>query len=705
MEASATPLLTFLKNSHQFEVPVYQRTYSWTREECGQLWGDILRAGQAEEIAAHFLGSIVYIESGPHLISDKPPLLVIDGQQRLTSSILLLEALARHVGKAKPIAGFSAEELRYTYLLNQFKHDNKRYRLLLTQTDRTSLLAILDQKEPPADGSLRIGESFRFFEAQLKQLGTSLEFLCRGLEKLMIVDIVLSQNDDNPQLIFESMNSTGRALSQADLIRNYVLMQLPTTEQERLYQEYWRPMEVEFGQKAVDGHFDSFVRHYLTLKTGEIPTIGRVYEAFKTFTQRQVGSQCSMEDLVADLHRFAILYCKMAIRPDTEAPLGMAFRDLRELRADVSYPLLLKLYGAYDVGRLNESELIEAIRLVESYVFRRAICGIPTNSLNNTFAAITRGLDEDSYLVSIQQQFAELPSYRRFPHDDDFKHQFKERDVYHFRSRSYMLRRLENYDTKEPANVAGFTVEHIMPQNPNLPKEWREDLGEAWWSIHDKYLHTIGNLTLTGYNAEYGDRPFAEKRDMPHGFKQSSLRLNADLRDLEKWDEVQIRKRADRLANTAASVWPDVPRSPSDGDHHLRHQQVSGSDSLLIENHQHLSQHGRTRSLFDLFRRQVLELDDVVTENILKQYVAYRAETNFVDVVPQASRLRLYLNMPFDELEDPRGLSINVSDTGHWGNGDVEIDLNDENGLAYVMSLVRQSLERQLDGGIAETLL
>ncbi len=220
MKATEARFLEFLKKSPQFVIPIYQRTYSWTERECRQLWDDILRTGGNHAISAHFVGSIVYIEKGLYQVSSQSPLLVIDGQQRLTTVMLILEALARQLGDTEPVDGFSAEKLRGYYLLNQLEDGDRRYKLLLTQTDKASMLALVQQKPEPMDSSLRIAENFEFFEAQVKSLGADLATLCQGLAKLVVVDISLSRDQDNPQLIFESMNSTGLDLSQADLIRN-----------------------------------------------------------------------------------------------------------------------------------------------------------------------------------------------------------------------------------------------------------------------------------------------------------------------------------------------------------------------------------------------------------------------------------------------------------------------------------------------------
>lgn len=694
MKATEAKLLSFLQKSPQFIIPIYQRTYSWTEKQCRQLWDDVLRAGTSDAIAVHFIGSIVYVEQGLSQVTHQAPLLVIDGQQRLTSLTLLIEALARALGDDEPVDGFSAMKLREYYLTNRLEKEDRYFKLLLSQTDNASLKAIIKQAEAPKEPSLRVQENFALFNSLLKEQKANLAVICRGISKLVVVDVALNRDQDNPQLIFESMNSTGKELSQADLIRNFVLMGLEPTLQTRLYEDYWRPMEQEFGQLAYGDSFDTFMRHYLIVRTGDIPRESDVYEAFKDYARSKPVSDVGTEMLVKEIRAFARYFCAMALGNERDPLLSRAFHDLRELKVDVAYPFLLELYHDYAAGSLSAVDFAAAVRLVEAYVFRRAICAIPTNSMNKTFATFGKALKKDRYLESIQAQFLLLPSYRRFPDDREFAAGLHVRDLYHFRSRVYWLRRLENHGRKEPVPVDEYTIEHILPQNEKLSAAWQEALGPEWQYVRDTYLHTLGNLTLTGYNSEYSDRPFADKRDMEGGFRDSPLRLNAGLGQLQSWDEAAIQQRAKRLSDQALGVWaaPALDDATLDA---YRSAKTSANGGYSLNDHPNL-QGGTMRALFDAFRKEVLALDPCVSEDILKLYVAYKAETNFVDVVPQAKRLRLSLNLRFAEIEDPKGLCKDVTDIGRWGNGDVEIGLQTLDELPYVMSLVRQSFDRQM---------
>ena len=700
MKATEAKMLDFLRKSPQFIIPIYQRTYSWAEPECRQLWDDILRTGRNEQVSAHFVGSIVYIEQSLYQVSSQSPLLVIDGQQRLTTVTLILEALARHLGDAEPVDGFTAKKLRSYYLLNQVEEGERGYKLLLTQTDKASLLAVVDQKPWPAEHSFRLKDNFETFERQVKALGDNLPAFCRGLAKIVIVDISLSRDQDNPQLIFESMNSTGRELSQADLIRNFILMGLDPRQQTQLYNDHWRPMEVAFGQEAYGKHFDSFMRHYLTVKTGDIPNVRKVYEAFKAYARMPEIDTAGVEALVADIHAFVGYYCAMALGQEPDPRLAAAFRDLSALRVDVAYPFLLELYHDYAEGLFSAQEFERAVRLAEGYVFRRAVCAIPPNSLNKTFATFGPALKKDRYLESIQAHFLSMPSYRRFPGDEEFRRELKVRDLYNFRSRSYWLRRLENHDRKELVPVHEYTVEHILPQAENLSEEWQEALGHDWKRVQETWLHTLGNLTLTGYNSEYSDRPFAEKRDMNGGFKESPLRVNEGLGTLETWDEDGIRQRAARLADQAVGIWraPSLPSEVLDA-YRPQPEKITG---YSIHDHPQLADRTPIRPLFEALRKEVLGLDSCVSEEFLKLYVAFKAETNFVDVIPQAKRLSLSLNMEFHELHDPIGRARDMTGLGRWGNGDVEVGLSSLGELPYVMGLIRQAFEKQMGDGEAD---
>ncbi len=688
MKAQDLQFTQLLEGSKQFIIPIFQRTYSWERSHCEQLWLDIMRVGGHDELNSHFIGSAVYIpeQDTSAAISRW---LVIDGQQRITTITLLLLALKRRLEAESLDEPVSAALIEDYYLKNRYGKDDLQYKMLLTRTDKDTLIALLNGKDPAEPVSQRILDNFNYFKERIAD--AELGMVYRGIQKLMIVDVRLQQGLDNPQMIFESMNSTGKALTQADLIRNFVLMGLEHTLQTRLYNDYWRPMEVAFGAESYILEFDEFMRYFLVIQTGN-HRIRRheVYDEFKSFSRKH-----DVEDLLAMLVEFARYFCSIALGKEPDPVLSTAFQDIRELRADVCYPFLMEVYQDFHRNMLSKDEFVEIVYLVESYVFRRAVCDVPTNSLRQTFATFSRQLKKDRYVESVKAAFLLLPSYRRFPGNEEFERQIQVRNLYAFNRRSYWLRRFENHGRKERVQVQDYTIEHIMPQNEALSDTWKADLGENWQHIHNQFLHTLGNLTLTGYNSEYSDRPFREKRDMEGGFRHSPLKLNVGLGECEIWDDTAIKERAQRLAREAADIWT-APRLSEDilAAYRAKEKELAPSTYTLDE-HPFLTT-GKGKELFDAFRAEVLALDECVREEILKLYVAYKAETNFVDVVPQAKRLRLSINMTFAQIDDPRGLCKDVTNLGRWGNGDVEVGFEKLEDLPYIIGLVRQSLEKQL---------
>ena len=697
MRADATKFLNFLHKANQFVIPIYQRNYSWDEKQCQQLWEDILRVGSNESIPLHFVGSIVYVHSSQSTVAVSAPLLVIDGQQRLTTLTILLEALARALGENEPLDGFSEKKIRNKYLSNPDENDERLYKLLLSDTDKDSLMALIRGADLPKNHSLRIKENFEFFTEKLSDKNTSIEQVCRGIAKLMIVDIALERDQENPQLIFESMNSTGKALSEADLIRNYILMGLEPTLQSSIYIDLWRPMELEFGQEAYGDQFDDFMRHFLTLKTGDIPRLSEVYEAFKEYSVKFFAEDGNVRDLVSDIRKYARYFVAMALDGESNPKLKPLFDDLfKSLNYSVAYPFLMEIYSDFEAGIIEEKDFIEVIKLVESYVFRRSICQIPTNSMNKTFAEFTRHIDKSNYLSSLKGHFYQLKSYRRFPSDAEFKSVLLYRDVYNFMHRSYLLRKLENFGKKEFVSVENYTIEHVLPQNPNLGIEWQIELGEDWKAIQERYLHTIGNLTLTGYNSEYSDRPFSEKKSMKGGFLESPLKLNKAIAAQEKWNETAILERANQISDEALRIWQSPTLSQDEIAKWAKAPDPEKQQTTYsIDDHEYLSR-PNVRELFDALRAEVMKMDPEVSETFLKYWIAYKVNTNFVDVVPKAKGLRLSINMRYPEISDPAGMTEDISEKGRWGNGDVSVHYRRLEDLPYIMGLIRQSYEKQL---------
>ena len=556
MKANEIDFLKFLEPRSQFFIPIFQRPYSWKKSHCKQLWDDVLRIGENHEIPSYFLGSIVYMKEDTAPIGTVSRFLVIDGQQRLATLSLLILALGKAIEEQDNEIDITLDQLSSFYLFNDKTDGELRYKLLLTRPDKDTLIQLLnsriDLKEPPSDVSPLLLDSYQFFETKLNP--DNLEAIYAGIKKLIIVGIILEPPDDNPQLIFDSLNSTGLELSQTDRIRNYVLMGQSPNLQNKLYEDYWSPTQDRFGSEYANW-FDWFIRDYLTLKTGQIPNIKSVYEKFKAYVPSTMGSE-KLKRILGDIKHYSKHYVKFTLLSETDPDLRDCFEDIDELGAGVARPFLLEVYEDYEKGRIEKAEMIQILRLVESYVFRRAVCGIPTNSLNKTFAALMAGVNKADYLRSLKAIFSQMRSYRSYPSDGEFKEALLIKNVYNFKRCDYLLRKLESYGHKEPFDATKYTVEHVMPQNPNLSDEWKEELGENWQKVHEKYLHTIGNLTLTGYNPELSDHSFTEKKHLdPGGFLQNRLRLNDSLVQVKKWNETAIQNRAKELAEKAIKIW------------------------------------------------------------------------------------------------------------------------------------------------------
>ncbi len=685
MKADATTLLKFIEDNqkNQLVIPIYQRVYSWEKEQCKELWDDIIKIGGNDKMNGHFIGSILYVRVDD---THSSPLLIIDGQQRLTTITLLLTALRDHLNDEDEfLEKFSRQKIQNRYLINSDEKGDKKFRLILSESDKDTLLSLIDEnRRKPSKPSSKIVENFKLFEEWVSNTN-ELETIFKGLEKLMIVYIALKKEKYDPQLIFESMNSKGMELSQTDLIRNYIVMETEVEKQESFYNKYWRAMEEEFEQNKK--LFDRFVRHYLTIKTREIPNINKVYVALKDYQQKEgIG----IEDLLKDLQKYCGYFCQIVFKKESDKDLNKALGFLVDLERDVIYPLLLELYSDYRDGVLSKADFISIIYLTESYICRRVVCGIPPNGLNKFFASFTKHIQKDEYFESLKAYFGSLTNNQRFPNNDEFKDCFIAINFYNLKKNEYFFERLENFNTKERVYTHEYTTEHIMPQT--LTEEWERDLGENFQAIHDKYLHTIGNLTLTGYNEKYSNNSFQEKRDMEKGFKQSPLRLNQSLKDLESFGEEEIEKRANDLADWALKIWtyPKLDAETLEKYKPKKEKKVYDLSSYKFGSH--------SRELFDILSKEIKALDERITEKFNQEYISYMFDKNFVDIVVQNKDLKLYLNMPFNELQDEKNLARDMTNKGHLGNGDIEVKLETKEDIPYCLGLIRQALEKQMGG-------
>ena len=686
MHAFSVDIYNYLGGVCLYRIPLYQRTYSWEREQCARLWDDIVNIHR-DHREGHFIGSIVRIsEEAP---AGKRVAMIIDGQQRLTTLTLLLVAL-RDYALEHPECDVNPDQITQTHLINIFEQADGRYKLLLTQSDRDALIRKINRKQLMNNLQSRIFDNYNFFAQQIANGVILPTDLYNAIGMLQIVDVVLDRRHDDPQAIFESLNSTGMDLNDSDLIRNFLLMGLDTETQAYVYDEFWRPTELLFDYEQQSKLLDVFFRVYLTMKLGRIPK-EKEQEIYKEFRGFHRNSGMPVIDRCIDIYRHARLFTDMYFARSEDGMLTSLYRDMKEISMGVAYPFLLKVLEDYTNGMIQREELLEIIQLCVSYVLRRAICGMPTNSLHRIFASIKNNIRPDDYLNSVKAFFILLDSNRVFPDDQRFLEDFKTRDIYNMNRCRYILRKLENWDNNAVVVLDNLTIEHIIPQNPALSPEWIAALGENWSEVQRTYLHTIGNLTLTAYNAEMSDSSFTDKLNMPGGFIESALRLNRYVIRQNIWGEQQVVERASILSEVARMVWP----YPSLTDEEIAPFLPQGELAPQGRLEAYPNWNDFNRNLFDMLNTRILNLSTSVKRVFRTQHISYMLETDFVDVVIENEPLLLRVKMKFQEIVDPDGRFRDIVAISNRNNGGVEVVLHNENRLDDVMAIIEQAFRLQ----------
>lgn len=686
MDARKANIYKFLSGDKQYIIPVYQRIYSWEIEECKRLWFDIVDM-QKKNKNGHFVGSIVSITENDSP-SDMSKFTIIDGQQRITTLMLLLLALRDYAFIHREEKSINWKKINNSFLKNPDEDDDSQYKLLLTETDKDILISLIEKRPIDENLNSRLISNYNYFFSNIKNMDLSLQDIYEAIGKLQIVNINLDRTSDEPQVIFESLNSTGKELSESDLIRNFVLMGLDNKQQKDIYKNIWRPMEQLFRYEKQTLLMDRFFRDYLTMKLARIPKLDKIYEEFKMYTNNCEFS--TLEDLCKDLYMYARYYTNMIFEQGANKNLINLYKEINYLKMEVAFPFLLKIHYDFERNLINEDELVSIIKLCISYVFRRNICDIPTNSLNKTFATLKNEINVDDYINSIKAFFILKDDYKIFPNDEKFSSALKVKDIYHMRIRNYILSSLENFNNKAPINIENYTIEHIMPQTKNLSNVWKKELGKNYETVQKKYLHTIGNLTLTAYNSEMSNKSFSEKMEMNGGFKESALRLNSYVVKQNEWNEKIIKERASILVEKALLIWkyPIIERNILVKYKNDDKQQMYGIDSYDFNK--------TTKMLFDKLNMRIMNLSSEVRREFKKLYIAYKLDTNFADIVVQKNRLRISVNMKFNEVIDEYNICKDVTNLGRWGNGDVELFLEDICDVDKVMDIIRQSFNKQL---------
>lgn len=561
MKAGEQKLIRFLQDQDtQFVIPVYQRNYDWesgpNNSQCKQLLDDILHVGQNPDRVSHFIGSIVYIHDDVYHHASTKALTIIDGQQRITTITLLLLALYH---KAKNFNNHRLSKQIYNqYLINPYAdNEAEKIKLRPTSNNRAALKFLLEHGNERYFGEYsRLIENYAYFYDRISL--ENIQIINRGISKLIYVDIALERGKDEPQRIFESLNSTGLELSQGDLIRNYILMELVPQRQENIYSKYWHPIESSTTKEGTNkNHTSDFIRHFLTIKNRKIPPKAKVYQTFK---DKYVLKKLILEDLLDELLEFATYYGYL-INPETEKnrKIREQIKYINKIEINVSYPFLLEIYRDYIKNVISTSEFIQILELVQSFVWRRFIVSLPTNALNKIFMTLYKSVKADAYVKSLEKALKKKTGVQRFPNDDEVINELIIKNMYNIKgkNKTYFLERLENFENKEPVLIddnEDISIEHIFPQKP---QKWKNSLTSKDFNLlKDEYLHTIANLTLSGNNGSLGNKTFLEKRDLPEkGYKDSRLFLNRYLSTIDEWNIETLNQRFEIIVKRFKRIW------------------------------------------------------------------------------------------------------------------------------------------------------
>lgn len=563
MKGTAIPIYEMFDGSKtKLQIPVYQRNYDWKVPNCQQLFDDLVDMVK-EDRDTHFFGSIVEI-GGDY--SSK--LQIIDGQQRLTTVYLLILAMVKLLEDGQIEAedpDLVAEEIEEDYLICRHVKDRENidhYKLQPVKHDAEALMKLFGPESDYEEESNQT-TNFKFFQDEILKQRITVDELWDAIQRLIVIDISLRQGEDDAQLIFESLNSTGVDLTEADKIRNFVLMNLPADQQEEFYNKYWHPIELD-TEDGNEYHVSEFIRNYLTFKLKKVPAMGKVYLVFKRFIEQK---KMTTEAVLQDLLKYAGYEKQIRSAQSPSDKVNVLLKRLAVLEVNVTRPFILPLFDYWQEGKVSADEVAAVLGSIESYIFRRLICGMQNNSLNKLFATLfsdsLKYVDQsDNYVDIINYLLLSKTEVSHFPTDDEFAESIETRDAYNMRQQTkyYIFDRLENQDSLERVNVIDkmqnnrFTIEHIMPQT--LSSAWKKELGDDYQAIYDRWDNRLANLTLTAYNSSYSNKSFHEKKTAENGFDHSGFRLNDFVKECDQWTEKELIERSELLKQTALKLWP-----------------------------------------------------------------------------------------------------------------------------------------------------
>ena len=555
MKGSETKLVAYMDGAKKrFVIPVYQRNYDWKVENCKQLFDDLIKVIRNKR-RSHFFGSIVSAHSDESRYEEY---IVIDGQQRLTTVSLLFLAMYNILKKGivKSQETSLSEMIYETYLVNKWQPADTRIKLKPVKNDQTAFGKLFDdESEHIKDSNLTV--NYDYFYNRIQKEEITIDDLFGALSCLEIISITLN-SDDKPQLIFESLNSTGVALSEGDKIRNFILMGLSSREQNDFYERYWNKIEV-----CTDYDVSAFVRDYLSVKQQVIPSVNRVYQTFKMYVEEV---EFATETLLIDLLSYAKRYEKLLKGMTPNRVLNGCIYRLNRLETTVARPFFLEVLRLHDENKISFDDVADIFLTVENYLFRRTVCDLPTNALNKIFLMLHKDVvrydgTEADYVAKLKYALLSKKERARFPSDGEFAEAFSTRPVYLMTSKNkiYILERLENFGTVEDKDIyrhcedGSYSIEHIMPQH--LTPAWIKDIGDDYLFVHETWLHRIANLTLTAYNSKYSNSTFIEKKTMANGFCESGIRMNQWISQKRVWTQTELEERSENLSRRALEIW------------------------------------------------------------------------------------------------------------------------------------------------------
>jgi uncharacterized protein with ParB-like and HNH nuclease domain len=666
MKANEVALNSFLSQTKtQFIIPVYQRNYDWTEEQCRQLFYDILEVGNKPG-STHFIGSIVFIHDGVYTSSEVRQLVVIDGQQRLTTFSLLYLALYKFA--LENGLEERANELNDTFLINKYvKEETSKLKLKQSDTNARALKFLMTNNKPEDYQEYsKVINNFNYFKQNINN--DNIQTILNGLNSLLFVEISLERGKDDPQRIFESLNSTGLELSQADLIRNYILMGLEPVEQIRIFENFWEIIENNAKDIArEESKVSDFIRDYLTYKIKKIPNKNAVYEEFKArYPDRNARFY---NEIIKEIKEFSVYYNKL-INPTKEEDLEInkELNFISRLEINVSFPFLLPVYNDYKSAVIDKEIFVKILKLIQSYTWRRFIAGLPTNALNKMFLNLYSDVIKTNYYPSIEKALVKKKSIQRFPNNKEIETALADKDVYNIQSKNrvYFLELLENFNNREYVSVENpdITIEHIFPQNPDA--KWYDILDDpSIKEMQDKYLNTIANLTLSGNNGSLGNKLFSDKKTLntdgkQQGYIYSRLWLNEFLKDINDWNVENIKRRYSLLLDRFLNIWkyPEVD---------LDEEETENDEDYNIYN----APDPRNKKL-DYF---IFKDEKVITDEVAKMY--YHVIKTLFDENPSA--------FTHPDLKTALGLSTNPEDlrTPYKINSSYYIEANIDNNSKF----------------------